>query len=225
MQGSLDQPPIVIRSSLSRTATLLLGSGAFVLGGLFLLAQGRDTFADLLAIGFFGLCGLVALAMLIVPPRLEIGPSGLTQTVLWRKSRFVWTDVYDFHPKTLGLATKGIGFRYVRLLQGVRAPSSRNTILLGGWEIDEQALADLLNAARERWLSADPEGPRTDIPRPRPTLIGAMTGPRINRKAYWLVVISVLAVAFASSYIPGLSRGIAPVVTLPVREGLRLPTA
>ena len=221
MQGSLNQPPVVVRASRARAVLLVLGSAIFVAGGLFLPPSTESSIPRILAVGFFGLCGAVGLGMLIAPARLEFGPSGIVQKVFWRTSRFAWSDVYDFRPTTIGLANKMIGFNYLRSPAKGSGLRSLNTALVGaqatlqpGWEMDAQALADMLNAGRERWLSASQADVRPDARAVSPTFAGALTGSRINRRTYWLITAGVFAVAIGASFVPGLQRGMGPLTTI-----------
>src|SRR5690242_13051153 len=113
MQGSLDQPPIIVRGSRGRAIRLIVISAIFVAIGSGLLRHPESATSGLVSTGIFALFGVIGLGMFIAPPRLEIGPSGLTQTVLWRTRRFAWTDIYNFRPAVLGLANKAVGFDYL----------------------------------------------------------------------------------------------------------------
>jgi uncharacterized membrane protein YhaH (DUF805 family) len=191
-----------------------------------LIASLRDAtdpvFMPFLCIGFCCLCGMVGLAMLIAPSRLEIGPSGIVQKVLWRTTRMAWTDVYNFRPAVIGLANKAVGFDYLTERPKGGALRGLNTALAGvqgslqpGWEINPQALASMLNEARERWLTAAEAAPRTGPADPyRPSLFAGVAGARINRKTYWLITGVVFAVAIALAFIPGAQRGVGGMTTV-----------
>ena len=222
MQGSLDIPPVVLRGDRRRALLLVLGAALFVALGLMVRSAPATSVVSWLAVGFFGLCGLVGVARLIVPPRLEIGPSGLVQKVLWRTSIFAWKDVYNFRPIPIGLTNKAVGFDYLNMPPRRRALSSLNTAISGsqgclqiGWEVGPEDLSDLLNLARERWLEASrvaPQVPATASQRSR--FIGSVAATRIDRRTYWIATGAVFAIAFAVTFIPGLARGIAPLATL-----------
>ncbi len=224
MRGSLDSPPIVLRVQRGRGAVLVLGSAVFVAIGAGLWSSNGSSTTGALTVGFFGLCGLVGLAMAIAPPRLEIGPGGLVQTALWRTTRLAWADVYNFRPITIGLTNKAVGFDYLNPPGKRSALRGLNTALAGsqgslqpGWEIDSQALSELLNKARERWLAASASTSQaTAAPSPSPSVIGALGGSRINRKTYWIVTVVVFAISIALGYagFEKAQRAIAPMVTI-----------
>jgi len=99
---------------------------------------------------------LLGLGILIPAPRLEIGPSGIAQIVLWRTTRLAWPDVHEFRPSR-GL----VGFDYTSPPPKGMALRRLNAAVAGvegalqpGWEMGPQALADLLNQARAHWLAA-----------------------------------------------------------------------
>ncbi len=222
MQGNLDQPPIIVRANRARAIWLVIGSSIFVAIGVFLWGPTESAATRLFCIGFFGLCGVVGLGMLISPSRLEIGPSGLVQTVLWRNTKFEWADVYNFRPAIIGLTNKAVGFDYLTERPKRAALRGLNTALAGvqgslqpGWEVAPEALAGLLNDARERWLTAAGGSPPIVPAAPyRPSLLAGMAGARINRKAYWLSTGVVFAIAFALAYVPGMQRGVGSLTTV-----------
>jgi uncharacterized membrane protein YhaH (DUF805 family) len=222
MLGSLDQPPIVVRASRARAAWLVVGSAVFVAIGLFLWEPKDSDVERLLCIGFFGLCGAIGLGTLIVPNRLEIGPTGLTQRVLWRTTRIAWTDAHNFRPAIIGLTNRTVGFDYLTERPKRMALRALNTALAGvqgslqpGWEIAPQALANLLNDARERWLASEVAPPQTvSSPLSQPGLFAGIAGARINRKTYWLATGIVFAIAITLAYIPGMQRGVGSLTTV-----------
>jgi len=141
--------------------------------------------------------------------------------VLWRTRRFAWTEIYNFRPALIGLTNKTVGFDYLTERPKRAALNALNTSLAGvqgslqpGWEIAPQALADLLNDAREHWLGG--EGPATQsgpAERHRPSSFAGVAGARVDRKTYWLGAGFVLAAAIALSLIPGVQRVIGSVTT------------
>ena len=223
VQGSLDQPPIVLRSRRARAVWLIIGSAGFVTMGLFSLESTGPSLASLLSIGFFGLCGLVGAGLLIAPPRLEVSPSGLTQMVMWRTTKYAWTDIYNFRPAGLGWANKTVGFDYLTERPKGTGLKRLNTALAGrqgylqpGWEIAPQDLANLLNDARERWLEATAGAAQPSVyaTPSQPVLMAALTGARIDRKGYWLAAFVVFAGVVSVSFVLGIHDGLAPLTTL-----------
>ena len=144
MQGSLDQPPIVITGSRGRSIGLLLISVPLIAFGVFTWR----TAIGMLDLVLFGFLGAVALGLVISPARLEVGPAGLTQTVLWRTRKLAWTDAFNFRPVAISLSSKVLGFDYLKPPR----PGLTQGRLSGGWENPPEAVANLLNEARERWL-------------------------------------------------------------------------
>ena len=216
MQGSLEQPPIVVHGSRARALMVTLICAAFVaIGATFVLGPKGFEPAMGFVMLFFGLGLLVGLWMLVAPARLEIGPAGIAQRVLWRTTRMSWTDVYDFRPVAMGLTNRFIGFDY--LVPPPRGGGLRqlNNALVGAqgalqadWEIKSEAVADLLNQARERWLHA-PAGetaPTTAPIMPSPVQ-RAVRGGRMNRKVFLVGTVVLVAMGFGLSFIPGISKG------------------
>jgi uncharacterized membrane protein YhaH (DUF805 family) len=229
MQGSLDLPPVVVRGSLVRALGLFVGSAVFVAGGLAILVHGGSPVIGALTLGFFGLCGALALAMLISPPRLEIGPQGVVHSALWRSKAYAWTDVYNFQPVTLGISTRMVGFDYVNpapdkpKLARYKATLGVHGAIAAGLELPPDKLADLLNQARERWLgqpdaalqAAASQGASIVSRRERPSPVTAlMTGARLDRKTYWMAVGVLVALSVALSFVPGSRTGISGVSTV-----------
>jgi uncharacterized membrane protein YhaH (DUF805 family) len=205
-----------------RAVWLVVGSAIFVASAVFLWGPGDSSAARVLSIGFFSFCGAAGLGMLIAPPRLEIGPSGLAQSVLWTTRRFAWTDVHGFRPTTVGLATRTVGFDYLTAPPKGAGLRGLNAALAGvqgslqpGWEIDPQTLADLLNKARERWLEVAGNAQQISSAPPsrRPFSVGFASA-RFSRKTYWLATGAVFAMAFALAYIPGIQRGLGTLTSL-----------
>jgi hypothetical protein len=157
MRGSLDAPPIVVVGSRLNGAMVAGGASMFVLYDV-LAARGAAALSQLaFGLVFFGLCAAVGLAMVIWPSRLELGPAGLTQRVMWRIQRYAWSDICDFRPASLGVGAKTVSFSFTAARPA--GPRQVNTAVAGaqaslqaGWEVDPATLADLLNQARERWL-------------------------------------------------------------------------
>ncbi|HEY4029017.1 MAG TPA: DUF805 domain-containing protein [Caulobacteraceae bacterium] len=228
MQGSLDRPPIVVRGSRGRGLWLLLGSAVFVAGGFLIVARGGPSGTGILSIVFFGLCGVVGVALLIAPPRLEIGPSGIVQQVLWRTRRYGWSEVYNFRPVVIGLTNAAVGFDYLAGRQGRGGLGQLNTAIAGaqgtlqpGLELPPARLADLLNEAREHWIAAAEGAPAAAVAPPMPLRaspspfsLAGLAGMRINRKAYWFAVVGVFAIAIALSFVPGAHRTVGTVTGL-----------
>jgi len=126
-------------------------------------AQQSPSWIAYVGAAFFGVGIPIFAARFLRPDTLEVGPSGLVWRNLFRSTSFRWHDVRDFRPyrPTSKIRSPHIGFDFaddykpeergsravVRQLTGVAGS------LGGGWELDAADLANLLNAARARWVS------------------------------------------------------------------------
>jgi protein-tyrosine phosphatase len=173
MQGSLDRPPIVVRSSRWTALWLLIAGGAFVAVGVGMVGHPRaghpsDPAFGYFSIVFFGLGVVFFAARLLRPDELELGPAGLIWRNFVRTRSWRWRDVWNFRPyrPTARVRSAHIGFDfaddYEPQNRGGREITRRLTgvegSVGGGWELRAADLADLLNTARARWIGSNPEG-------------------------------------------------------------------
>jgi len=222
LKGSLDAPPIVLRAGPIRGAALaVIGIGLGLL--LLSLAVGFHIDDPSIAVGvlILSLIGALGVVMLVRPTTLTIDRDGLTLRVLGRTRRYAWVDVHDFRAMRIGLVSKLVGFSFVN--QAARGATTRqfNAAMTGveatlspGLEMKCEALADLLNEARERWLygaapgtagaagmvAAAPPAPSAGQ-RPRSVIAAG----RMNRKVYWIVVGALFGASFLIGLIPGVN--------------------
>lgn len=213
MRGSLDSPPIVVDGSRLRAILLAAGSLSFVLGGFYVIARSGGL-AGLVPTLFFSLTGVVALWMVLEPPRLEIGPDGIAQRVLGRTHRLAWSDIHDFRPASVGVGARAVGFDYLnerpksgRLRRLTAAITGVEGMLQPGYELEPHRLADLLNHARERWLAQEGATAAVQVP----AVNAGFAGARMNRVVFWRCWGLVAALAVALWLAPGLGRS-APYV-------------
>ena len=162
MQGSLDQPPIVIRSSQQTSGLMLLASIVFVAGGVLVARDPtQNPVMGYLGIAFFG-AGIPLFAYrLIRPDVLTVAPDGIIWRTLFRTARWGWDDVQNFRSYAPASRTisKHLGFdftdNYRLYSKGLRRTAKALTGVEGslgtGWELSAADLADLLNTARTRW--------------------------------------------------------------------------
>ena len=164
MQGSLDQPPIIIRSSQKYSALLLLIAIVFVASFVFMLRDptiNRGT--AYFGLVFFGL-GIPLFAWrLIRPDVMTLAPDGITRRSTFRAIHWTWGDVQAFraYKPTSKNVSKHLGFDFTdsyyakggRDLRAVKAITGVEGSLGGGWEMNATDLADLLNTARARWAN------------------------------------------------------------------------
>jgi len=208
--GGFDHPPIVIEGSRVRAALLLVGSLAFVAGGLMLVTQAATPAAAAVPLVFFGACSVATLWMLARPPRMEIGPDGLVQRSFWRTEKLAWSDVQDFRPATLGIGTRAVGFDYAPGRRP-RGPLDRlNLALTGvegmlqpGYALEPHALADLLNQARERWLG---ENAASAADAAVPPVERGFAGARMNGKVFLIGWLCLVAAVTSISRAPGFEQ-------------------
>lgn len=159
MQGSLIQPPIVIRSTRWKLVAPLLGALLFVAGGVWMLSLGDPgkVTSGLFTTGFFGLCALVLLVPLLRPSTLEIGREGVTERTAVRTTTYGWDQVRAFRVQKIAGRTM-VAFDFTQDDPAQRRLRALSRSMAGAegafdnlWTIRPQALADLLNEARARW--------------------------------------------------------------------------
>lgn len=162
MQGSLDQPPIVIQTSALKTGALMIGCAAVAVLCWFLLSWNppANSHADSGLVAF-GLAVPYYGWLFVSPNVLTLSPDGLTLKTRWRQAQWSWDQVSNFRAVRVQIANQHVAFD---IEEGTPAPSSymqwyvryagADDSLGGGWELDPAALADLLNSARERWKAA-----------------------------------------------------------------------
>ena len=228
MKGTLDEPPIVLRGRRAGGVWMLILSAIFIAGGFLMLSSGQSPAMAILIIGFFGLIAVFGLVTMVSPARLEIGPTGLVQKVLWRTTTLAWADVHHFRPAKL-MSSRMVGFDYVngpppereRLASMSMAAAGVHGALPTGWEVGPNRLSDLLNEARRRWHAATVQvserpaaAPVSQVRRIGPSpLMAALTGARLDRKSYWIAVGVVFALAVVLSLLFHSRTGIGGMTT------------
>jgi hypothetical protein len=163
MQGSLDFPPIVIQSSRTTAALLLLVSAGFVAIGALMLKDPKQSAAiAYLVMGFFGL-GIPLFAWRFIrPDTIRLAPDGITWRSIFRSGHWKWEDVRGFRPykPSAKSISKHVGFDFAanyqaqaQARQAAKALTGVEGSLGGGWEMSAADLADLLNRAQARWAN------------------------------------------------------------------------
>jgi uncharacterized membrane protein YhaH (DUF805 family) len=223
MQGSLAQPPIVLRGSRGRGVRLTMGSAVFLALAAFNFGVGGFSPALVPAAALFLLCGVLGAWMTIAPARLEISPAGIKQTVLWRTTRHGWDEVYNFRTAAIGLTRKAVGFDYLKPRPKGAPLKALNAALFGlqgflhiGWEIAPDKLADLLNQAREHWIAgagADSQAAAAVVV--LPTSARGVVGGRMNSKTYFIAIGVVLAAGGGLAYF-GKLGGVGSALFVPI---------
>jgi len=156
MQGSLGQPPIIIRSSRMTAALMLLIDVGFVAIGVMMARDPEESaiIAYLIA-GFFALGIPIFVWRVIRPDTMTLTKDGITWQGMFKTDHWPWTEVQDFRaykPASRTIA-KHVGFDFT----DGNDPATTKWMGVGGsfgtgWELSAVDLADLLNKARAMWL-------------------------------------------------------------------------
>jgi hypothetical protein len=165
MQGSLDQPPIIIRSSPKHAVLMLVIGIIFVTVFTFTLRDPtQNRVIAYLGIALFGLCIPVFSWRLVRPDSLSISAGGITWRNALRTTHWAWDDVKAFraYRPTSKNAIKHLGFDFTdnyyakngRDLRALKPIIGVEGSLGTGWELSATNLAKLLNEARTRWSGA-----------------------------------------------------------------------
>jgi uncharacterized membrane protein YhaH (DUF805 family) len=207
VQGSLDQPPIVLQAPRKGgTPVLILGLLLTAMGAVWIVgprsaAGGAVTFALGLLTFFLGLMKLVA------PAQLAIAPGGMELKGPFKTRRFGWDEVALFRVVALR-RTRLIGFErtgsaarsgLLRDLGMAFLPanisSPYDSTIPARWSsASPEAVAQLLNDARARWGGVQ-EARALEL-RPR-----GSSGQRIDRRLYWLGVCVLVPTSIAGSFL------------------------
>jgi hypothetical protein len=167
VEGSLEIPPVVVRSARWKSFLSLLGSVAFIALGAILITSDRNAYDPLvgvMALVFAAASTLVFAWQLVQPASLTLSPDGIAWRSLWRRKQWTWREVRGFRVVSVGRLgnTKLVGFDYVPSHQGEEGLRTLNRVFGGGaeqsvgagWELSAAELCELLNAARTKWIGA-----------------------------------------------------------------------
>jgi hypothetical protein len=162
MRGNLDQPPIVICSSALKSFALMVGCGLAAVFCWFDLSLSPSATHATSGLAAFGL-GVPYYAWLFLRPNvLTLSPDGLALRTRWRSARWSWDQVSHFRALRVHIASRFVGFDFaeqspgpVSFMQYYVHYAGADDSLGGGWETGPTQLAELLNAARARWLAAN----------------------------------------------------------------------
>ena len=170
MQGSLNDPPLVVRRSARSLFWGLLLSLTFVILAILFIARpfgwwSNPKYADVSGayaiLVIFGLMTWISVKALFRTPELAINPAGIEFRGLYWTRRFAWRDITNiraYQPGfTIGRIYVGFdfaphykpGFAWVRRL--TRAFVNVDCSFADGWEVDSETLAQILNQAKARW--------------------------------------------------------------------------
>ena len=158
MQGSLEQPPIVIQTSGLKIGGLAVGCALVAAFCWFLLSLDPPaTHADSGLVAF-GLAVPYYGWLFVSPNVLTLSPDGLALKTRWRKASWSWDQVSHFRAVRVQIANQHVGFdveegapAQTSYMQWYVRYAGADDSLGGGWELGAAELAALLNCARERW--------------------------------------------------------------------------
>jgi hypothetical protein len=157
MNGSLDAPPIIIRSS----SRVYIGVGVLCGVAVFwhiwrIGILGRTPSAEgVLALCVAALWLLFSLMQLLRPDKLILEPKGLTWAGQWTSRSWRWSEISNFRAGPLGalecdVTDDGRKLAWLRHLN--KRIAGRTGAIGFGWTGGSDKVAALLSAARERWL-------------------------------------------------------------------------
>jgi hypothetical protein len=153
--------PVRLRTTRKSVLLLLLGSGAFVVAGFFVLPT--HPAAAYGAIAFFGLGVVVAVVQLLPGSSyLELDERGFMTCTMFRKGFVPWQDVGEFYPCTIPSSTRAmVAYRFA---PGYTPQATTRKVLnaLAGAEAalpdtygrSAKELAELLNTIRAERVPA-----------------------------------------------------------------------
>lgn len=165
MQGSLDQPPIVLTANRKLLMLAIAGGICFAILGFWVLTLPIATLkATIAGVGCVmgGAAGvIIGFVKIARPDQLELSPSGLRfRSVVHHGFDLPWEDVCGFRLWRIGGSACVIFDISDRARPTVRI-SSRNRDLTGAdiglptaWSVDPEEMVSLLTDARTRWVGA-----------------------------------------------------------------------
>jgi hypothetical protein len=153
VEGSLDDPPIVLRQDRLKLSLMFLALAA-VTGLLLLPPWGPNSTGRLVALGFLGLCSTISGLMTVRPTLLILEPDGLTLRLMWRTFEYPWSAFTRFYVLSRPRRSTVVVGEFTH--EGPPKPAWRRRLIgrleLGSfWELPPQRVTDVLNEARSRW--------------------------------------------------------------------------
>ncbi|MBI3196726.1 MAG: PH domain-containing protein [Rhodospirillales bacterium] len=152
VEGSLAQPPIVLRQDRLKLALCCAGAAALA---LLLLATVR--FSSIIDTVLFCVVGLSALDYglgAIFPATLTLSPAGLVRRSVYRTVEFSWQDITGFRWYRTRMMVNMVMAEHsdaYRATLGWRSFFGAATALGGFWELPAQRVVDELTAALGHW--------------------------------------------------------------------------
>ena len=153
VEGSLDDPPIVLRQDRLKLSLMFLAVAA-VTSLLLLPPWGPNSTGRLVALGFFGLCSAISGLMAVRPSLLILDPHGLIWCQTFRTFEYPWSAFTRFYVLSRPRRFTAVVGEFTH--EGPPKPGWRRfltgSLELGSlWELPPQRVADVLNEARARW--------------------------------------------------------------------------
>ncbi|MDE2500029.1 MAG: hypothetical protein KGL56_07535 [Alphaproteobacteria bacterium] len=164
MQGSLEQPPVIVTQDRLKLALLiLLFAGLTVMLGL---GAWISSFLRSAVWAYLGLSFLAPLALacavaaaasgwsFLHPGSITLDPEGLTYRAYWYVRRHRWRDIAEFVVFAPSSRTRTPGCIFVEGYTGHqigRGIAGRHASFGHGWEIGAADMVELLKAAKETW--------------------------------------------------------------------------
>ena len=227
MQGSLEQPPIIIRGVRWhwRRLRLLLPLAAVAASVWSSGLKGQaasPTNLALIAVLVLNLA--LQVWSFISPTRLQISPSGITLKFTWRTRLWGWDEIGQFRMVHY-VGAEYLGFDYApgakrrsAYREAVSRMSGADGLLVGAMEVDVETLAGLLNDASRRWLT-QPAVVTASV-KPKSLFAVALAhvlvllSGRADRRLYWIAFGVVAAVVGLASLTPTGLANISPVAII-----------
>ncbi len=152
MQGSLNAPPIVVRTS-RRVSSIGVIASAVILYLSLSRPDGSVVYPYAAGLGLLYLSW-----QLIDPMRLIVGPDGLTWRNTLGSHHWSWGEIGNFRISMGGFV--GCDMFDRNAVSGWLRPINKSTsgshgVLGFGWELGAVKLVELLNTARRQWWGDD----------------------------------------------------------------------
>jgi hypothetical protein len=156
IEGSLDQPPIIVRHDKSVTAVVVFLAAV----GIFIWPRNPE-FMKTRHVFLAGAVILFGIVSLFRTGGIELSPKGIALTGFLGRKEYAWSDFSRFvlvKERRRFFSTTSVGFYYSPSRKGFRLPSfnfysGADGVFPGGYVLDPQELFDLINQARARWYT------------------------------------------------------------------------
>lgn len=156
VEGSVDDPPIVLRQDRLKLWLLCLVCLCFV-GMSWVLPPSRHTFTIDLGMWFFGLGAMLLALQAMFPVIVILDPAGIVVRTLFRTYENPWSDFDGFRSiwirrSRLVVGVPSAAYRAKRGWRRFLGPPSVGSL----WELPTERVVEVLNEARARWGTHSP---------------------------------------------------------------------